>query len=185
MDENHDFQIQVGCRVRIRTVGTRAGSDEHVVALVPHGDGGRHRLTPLTPLHRALLGRRPGDVVDVATAARTVQFEVMAVQTGQAQSARAAGVAEPGMTAQDLTTGPQVRVGDIVDVQDGELREWWRVVPHGEADALRHWISAESPLGRAVLGHRAGDIVQVRSPQSWEAGRPVAILAVQPTRVSE
>jgi hypothetical protein len=31
----------------------------------------------------------------------------------------------------------RVRVGDVVHVQDGQLDEWWRIVPSDEADALK------------------------------------------------
>jgi transcription elongation GreA/GreB family factor len=68
-------------------------------------------------------------------------------------------------------------VGAWVTVQDGELEELWRIVPRMEADVLRRWISEECPLARAVLGHTAGDVVQVRGP---EGRRLVTVLAVQP-----
>jgi transcription elongation factor GreA len=69
-----------------------------------------------------------------------------------------------------------VGLGSWVTVGDGELQEAWRVVDASEADAARRLISAECPLGRALLGHRAGDQVRVDSP----GGRwPVTILAVE------
>jgi transcription elongation GreA/GreB family factor len=71
-----------------------------------------------------------------------------------------------------------VEVGDVVDVQDGELREWWRIVPHHEADAMRRRIPENSSLGRALLGHEVGEVVRVRAPEE-PAGRAVTILAVQ------
>jgi transcription elongation GreA/GreB family factor len=75
-----------------------------------------------------------------------------------------------------------VQLGDVVDVQDGQLREWWRIVPHVEADAVRRWISDESPLGEALLGHHVGEVVSVR-PLAVRGVRapawPVRILAVR------
>lgn len=67
------------------------------------------------------------------------------------------------------------RVGCWVMVRGGELEEEWRIVPAEEADVRRRWISEESPLARAVLGHGAGDRVLVQGPHGrW----PVVILRV-------
>jgi transcription elongation factor GreA len=59
-----------------------------------------------------------------------------------------------------------VRMGSRVRVRDEDGEEEFAVVPHVEADAIADRISAESPLGRALLGrhvdersgfgHRAG-----------------------------
>jgi transcription elongation GreA/GreB family factor len=69
-----------------------------------------------------------------------------------------------------------VRIGDVVHVRDGQLDEWWRIVPADMADVLRRWMSAETPMARALLGHRAGDVVRVDRP----GGRsPVTILAIE------
>ncbi len=67
-----------------------------------------------------------------------------------------------------------VRIGSWVRVRDGELEEAWRVVDPTEADAARRLISVDTPLARALLGHRAGDVVRVQSPER----RPVTILQV-------
>ncbi len=74
--------------------------------------------------------------------------------------------------------GGTVRVGSVVTVRDGELEEWWRIVPHDQADALRRCISERSPLARALLAHQPGDRVHVDQPggQRW----PVTIVAVTP-----
>ena len=76
--------------------------------------------------------------------------------------------------ALEPAAGAAVRVGSWVTVQDGELEEAWRVVDAHEADAVRRLISAETPLVRAVLGHRAGDVVRVHGPER----RSVTILGV-------
>jgi transcription elongation factor GreA len=67
-----------------------------------------------------------------------------------------------------------VTLGSWVTVRDGALEEAWRIVPHLEADAIRHHISEASPLARAVLGHRPGDTVRVMGPER----RPVTILSI-------
>lgn len=82
--------VAVGCEVRIRALrkpqvqhlppGIRADDVEGVVAIVPPGDAGLHRLTPRMPLGGALLGHRAGDAVRVTLQAGTVAFEVLAVE---------------------------------------------------------------------------------------------------------
>jgi transcription elongation GreA/GreB family factor len=67
-----------------------------------------------------------------------------------------------------------VTVGSWVTVRDGELEEAWRVVEPAEADAARRLISSETPLARAILGHRPGDVVRVMGPER----RPVIILSI-------
>ncbi len=57
---------------------------------------------------------------------------------------------------------------------DGETVTFSLVFP-GDGEPAQGWISADSPLGSAVLGHRPGDVVEVVAP----AGRrSVTIVAV-------
>src|ERR1700704_2903161 len=48
--------------------------------------------------------------------------------------------------------------GVRVDLEDGQ--EEYAIVGPAEADPLHGRISNESPLGRALIGHRAGDEVE-------------------------
>jgi transcription elongation factor GreB len=58
-----------------------------------------------------------------------------------------------------------VAFGTWVTVEDGEgRRSAWRIVGPDEADARRGLVSAASPVGRALLGRRAGDEVEVDRP---------------------
>jgi transcription elongation factor GreA len=58
-----------------------------------------------------------------------------------------------------------VALGSHVTVRadDGE-QETWVLVNAAEADALDGRISADSPLGRALVGNRAGDATAVETP---------------------
>ena len=67
-------------------------------------------------------------------------------------------------------------LGASVKVSTDEGEETYAIVGAAEADPLVGRISNESPLGRALLGHRAGDEVQWDSPMG--PGR-VKILAVR------
>lgn len=62
------------------------------------------------------------------------------------------------------STDDVVRIGSRVRVQDADGEDEFTIVAECEADALADRVSAESPFGRALLGHRAGDRVMFRAP---------------------
>jgi len=70
-----------------------------------------------------------------------------------------AQVIEPGKS-----TGV-VGIGSTVVIQeDGKNSETYTIVGAAEANPREGLISNESPLGQALLDHRAGDEVEVRAP---------------------
>ena len=61
-----------------------------------------------------------------------------------------------------------VGIGSTVDVESEDGKETFRIVGSAEANPAEGRISNESPVGRALLGHRKGDKVQVSVPAgSW------------------
>jgi len=53
----------------------------------------------------------------------------------------------------------------VVVVEEGtEEAETFRIVGPAEADPANNKVSDKSPLGRALLGHRVGDTVMVKTP---------------------
>lgn len=67
---------------------------------------------------------------------------------------------------EDRATDGTVTFGSTVTVQapDGEPPETYQLVGSAEADPASGKISVESPLGKALLGHKAGDEVVVETP---------------------
>ncbi len=59
-----------------------------------------------------------------------------------------------------------VNVGSKVKVKDLEFDEEldYTIVGSTEADPEKGKISDESPIGKALLGHKAGDVVEVEAP---------------------
>lgn len=58
-----------------------------------------------------------------------------------------------------------VEVGATVTIREGRSKpEIYTVVGRAEANPREGRISNESPLGRAIMDHRAGDKVQVEAP---------------------
>lgn len=66
----------------------------------------------------------------------------------------------------DKTVEGIVSIGSMVRVRDIELdeQEEYKLVGTVEADPMNNRISNESPVGRAIIGHKVGDIVDVEVP---------------------
>lgn len=63
--------------------------------------------------------------------------------------------------------GKEVEIGSTVTVEnktDRDEPETYTIVGTTEADPKDHKISNESPMGRAFLGQKKGDIVEVHAP---------------------
>ena len=61
-------------------------------------------------------------------------------------------------------TQKAVRLGSRVRVRDADGDAQFSIVPADEADCMADRVSADSPLGRALLGRCAGDQVRFRAP---------------------
>jgi transcription elongation factor GreB len=62
-------------------------------------------------------------------------------------------------------TGDKVCFGaTVVIVEDGGKQKKWQIVGEGESDTARGTISWKSPMARALLGKRVGDVVTVERP---------------------
>ncbi|MCG2712060.1 MAG: transcription elongation factor GreA [Candidatus Omnitrophica bacterium] len=60
----------------------------------------------------------------------------------------------------------KVLIGATVKIRvisDNEIEEYM-LVSEAEADFSKNKISVTSPLGQGILGHKAGDVVQVKTP---------------------
>jgi transcription elongation factor GreA len=68
-----------------------------------------------------------------------------------------------------------VAVGSQVRVSSDEGEESYTIVGAAEADPLAGRISNESPLGRAMLGHKAGEEVEWTSPMGTSRVRILSV----------
>jgi transcription elongation GreA/GreB family factor len=67
-------------------------------------------------------------------------------------------------------------IGRRVTVRDeDDTTETYAIVLPGDGDPANGWLSADSPLGTAVIGRRAGDTVVVRAPAGPREVRIVAV----------
>ncbi|HET89525.1 MAG TPA: transcription elongation factor GreA [Chloroflexi bacterium] len=66
-------------------------------------------------------------------------------------------------------TGPRDTIGlgsrvTVLEVEGDESPETYHIVGSAEADPIRGLISNESPLGRALMGRKVGEIASVNAP---------------------
>ena len=61
----------------------------------------------------------------------------------------------------------EVQFGSVVHVKDQktDVSQKYQIVGSTEADPLEHKLSNESPIGKALLGHKRNDIVTVEVPR--------------------
>jgi transcription elongation factor GreA len=73
-------------------------------------------------------------------------------------------VKDQASAVQEAGNGHCVELCSTVHVRDDESEEEYTMVRSAEADAALGRISMESPVGRALLGRRRGDEVEVQTP---------------------
>lgn len=64
----------------------------------------------------------------------------------------------------DCRKKDEVTIGCSVEVSDGEENYTYKIVGSDEADPANGSISADSPIGSALLGKKKGDKVKVTTP---------------------
>ena len=65
----------------------------------------------------------------------------------------------------EKTNSDKVMVGSSVTIQEGDFPpETYHVVGAKEADPRNGKISNESPIGKALMDHKVGDIVETETP---------------------
>ena len=71
-------------------------------------------------------------------------------------------VVEDEVDLDRISVGCKVKVHDYEFEEDMELK----IVGSTEANSLKGKISNESPVGKALIGHKVGDTVEVETPQA-------------------
>ena len=66
----------------------------------------------------------------------------------------------PEGSSETVIFGSTVR---IVDLQSGDEKQY-TLVGQEEADIKKSLISVQSPIGRALIGHKVGEVVEVQRP---------------------
>ena len=141
----------------------RAASSPHATASLP-----------MTPAARVAV---LDEAVSVEAALRRAGSATGPVERVDPRLRRRADALRTALERAVLETDPGVAaVGRRVELlePDGSTLTAALVLP-GDGDPEHHWLSSDSPVGAAVLGHRAGEVVLVEAPAGV---RPVAIVRV-------
>jgi transcription elongation factor GreA len=81
------------------------------------------------------------------------------------------------MSTIEMTATHEVHVGSTVSFTDQSARrdQTFMIVASHHASAGEGQLSAASPVAKALLGHRVGDLVDVRTPRGI---RPLLIASI-------
>jgi transcription elongation factor GreA len=77
--------VTVGSRVRLRRLRGRRVLEYEVVG-AGEADPSRRRISAQSPMGRALIGRRPGDLIDVEAPSHRLRYRLLAVDPAVASS---------------------------------------------------------------------------------------------------
>jgi transcription elongation factor GreA len=130
--------------------------------------------------------RRP-NIVDKIKSARELgdlseNFEYHAAKNEQgfieSRIAELEAIVRNAVIIEEPTQTDQVNVGSTVSFEeDGGPAETYKIVGPAEADFTAGRISFESELGRALIGRKVGDEVEVRTQSG--AGYTVRVTAIE------
>jgi len=73
----------------------------------------------------------------------------------------------------EVGMGSTVRFAEHGD--DGDVEQTYRIVGSAEADPKAGRVSFESAVGKALIGHRVGDVVRVETPGGAYSVRITAV----------
>jgi len=73
--------------------------------------------------------------------------------------------------------GDTTSLGSIVKVRDLDMKDEWEysLVDQVQADPVNDRISAQSPVGQALMGRKVGDVVEVEIPAGTARYKIIAI----------
>ncbi|HET6379841.1 MAG TPA: GreA/GreB family elongation factor [candidate division Zixibacteria bacterium] len=95
--------------------------------------------------------------------------------SGQQIRRQLATLREVLATAEIVEEAGVAVIGRRVTLDDGEEQATYALVPPGSGDPDNGFISADSPVGRAVLGARVGEEVTIQAPGGRWTARVVKV----------
>lgn len=135
-------------------------------------------------LHELVTNRRPAIVAKIKAAREfgdlSENFEYHAAKNDQGMMEARVKELEAIIKNHVLITSKKgsgvVSMGSTVRFQeDGEGEEMYRIVGPAEADPKAGRVSYESALGKALIGHRIGEEVEIKTPNGSYRVRIVGV----------
>lgn len=105
--------------------------------------------------------KEEGDISE--NAAFDAAKEAQAANEGRIEEIKA--TLENAVVISGSSGGGVVSVGSSVKVDSQKDQQTFIIVGAAESDPIKGFISNESPLGKACLGHKKGEKVEVRTPK--------------------
>ncbi|MBI4760643.1 MAG: transcription elongation factor GreA [Chloroflexota bacterium] len=111
-------------------------------------------------LHEAMEGGELIENAEYEAAKNEQAFVEGRIQELEALLASAKIIEDDGRKKSDV-----IQIGSKVTIKEGNFEaETFTIVGAAEANPREGKISNESPIGKAILGHKAGDTVKVETP---------------------
>jgi transcription elongation factor GreA len=144
--------------------------DEEVILLTRNGlQNIEEELHRLVTVERHEVANRIRDAKDYGDLTENAEYEAaknaQAFVEGRILDLKRILASARVISETDVPTD-RVALGSTVTVRDSEFDEEWTLtlVSPYEADPDKDLISDQSPVGRALYGHKVGDSVEVRTP---------------------
>jgi transcription elongation factor GreA len=124
-----------------------------------------HRLTTLRPeiATRIKEAKELGDLSENAEYAEAK--EAQSLNEGRIEEIKK--VLENAVVFKEEGKGGTVAVGSHITVESKNGKQEFTIVGAAESDPANGYISNESPLGMAFLGHKKGQTVQANTPRGF------------------
>jgi transcription elongation factor GreA len=128
----------------------------------------RKELKKLTTVDRQALAARLRDAIQMGDLSENADYkkakEDQGFLEGRIQELEYI-LRNPSIIDDKAVTRDHVSIGNLVTIQEEEYSpEVYHLVGAAEADPRNGKISHESPIGRALMDHRVGDIVEAKTP---------------------
>ena len=143
---------------------------EDAVILTQEGlDNLKEELVNLKTVRRKEVAERLKQAIDFGDLSENSEYDdaknEQAFIEGRIQTIEAT-IRKAKVIEESASTMGVINIGSYVTVRDMEFDETeeYRIVGTSEADPMQNKISNESPLGKALLGKREGQVVDVEAP---------------------
>ncbi|MBA3850909.1 MAG: transcription elongation factor GreA [Chloroflexi bacterium] len=137
----------------------------------------REELDELVNLRRAEVAGRIHDAKEHGDVSENAEYEdaknEQAFVEGRIQTLSA--LIKNAVLIDEHTSKSHVQIGSTVEIDSGDGRERYTIVGSAEASPAEGKISNESPVGRALLGHKKGEKITVSVPSGDSVYKIVSI----------
>ncbi len=131
-------------------------------------EGRQELLAELTDLksRRPAIAEKIAAARDLGDLSENADYDAARDEQGQNET-RIAEIEDIVQNAEIIIAkkSSKIAVGSKVDLKNGAKNVSYRIVGPVEADPLDGKISNESPMGRALLGKKVGDTVEIKTPK--------------------